>query len=173
MPSKNISLNESLSNAWQQLQQSNTNGINWMLMKFQQNELQLVNTGKSGYCEMVTQLEQNEIMFGIIVILAKDACSENGDDNPTNNVSVRRRYVFFTFTGSHVSAFQTAQQAILGPEIQALFPGISIHMEADASLSSFTQKKIALRLLQSNGAHAPNRIHFGPNDEHVIADLIG
>lgn len=150
----------------------------WMLMQLKQNELQLIQTGKNGYCEMVTQLDQNEIMFGILVILAKDNCNNSNNNSTTgtstseNNVSIRRRYVFFTFTGSHVSPFQTAQQAIHGPEIQALFPGVTIHMEADASLSTFTQKKIAQQLLKSTGAHAPNRISFGPNDEHSISELI-
>merc|ERR1711971_212031 len=152
---------------WQKLSKKGSE-INWYCLKLAgkvgtTDKLQFVQEGNGGASEIVDFLKDKEKQ--IVFILLK--CITTDDAK-----SVRAKFIFLRVIGSAVKTMQKAKLTGSIGKIDGRFP--CKHLTIDVSekcADDLEPKKLVRELLRVGGAHKPDKMSFGPDQEVILKDL--
>jgi len=152
---------------WQKLSKKGSE-INWYCLKLAgkvgtTDKLQFVQEGSGGASEIVDFLKDKEKQ--IVFILLK--CITTDDAK-----SVRAKFIFLRVIGSAVKTMQKAKLTGSIGKIDGRFP--CKHLTIDCSekcADDLEPKKLVKELLRVGGAHKPDKMSFGPDQEVILKDL--
>merc|ERR1712039_8247 len=152
---------------WQKLSKKGSE-INWYCLKLAgkvgtTDKLQFVQEGSGGASEIVDFLKDKEKQ--IVFILLK--CITTDDAK-----SVRAKFIFLRVIGSAVKTMQKAKLTGSIGKIDGRFP--CKHLTIDVSekcADDLEPKKLVRELLRVGGAHKPDKMSFGPDQEVILKDL--
>ena len=151
-----------LAQAWKDMSDQKSEN-NWCLFVLKGKVLSLAGQGSGGYNELITQFDQNYVMFGALKVIGKD-------DRQTLE-ALRPKYVFFTFIGDKVTVLQRAKVSVQRGAPEKIFNGYSTRLDVNGNLHNFTREEISKELLKCGGAHTPSHYVFGPGDEIEVSSL--
>jgi len=145
-----LNLNDSaIAQAWADIR-SDDSATNWLLVGYDENQkdtLKLVGSGSGGMNELKTQLDSNQVLYGIFRVIGVDQDSR------------RTKYVFVTFIGSGLSPLKRARTSTHKSALAQYFNGFHVEIYA-ASEDDLTEDDIVKRLNSSTGAHKPKHYEF-------------
>merc|ERR1712130_587249 len=147
---------------WQKL------SINWYILKLdgkvgKTTKLTLVKEGNGGAEEIVDFLKDHpkSMMFGLLKSITTD-----------NAMSVRAKFIYLRFIGSGVKTMTKAKLTGSIGKIDDQFPCKHLTIDINEKCADdLSPKKMAKELLRVGGAHKPDKIEFGPNQEVLVKDL--
>merc|ERR1712039_30539 len=152
---------------WQKLSKKGSS-INWYCMKLAgkvgtTDKLQFVQEGEGGASEIVEFLKDKEknIMFLLLKCITTDDAK-----------SVRAKFLYLRMIGSGVKTMQKAKLTGSVGKIDGRFP--CKHLTIDISekcADDLEPKKLVKELLRVGGAHKPDKMSFGPDQEVILKDL--
>jgi len=141
---------------------------NWLLYGLvgKSNKAELVGSGTGGLSELVSNLSDDRVMFGLLRVI--------GADVQANVTSNREKFVYISWIGKSVGVLQRARVGMQSKDVQTSFVGVSLAVVVDASTTAdLEMETLAKRLLACGGAHKPTKYVFGPGQEYSLLDLLG
>mmetsp|Transcript_23929 Transcript_23929/g.67026 ORF Transcript_23929/g.67026 Transcript_23929/m.67026 type:complete len:169 (-) Transcript_23929:48-554(-) len=150
--------NDALRAAWKSVT-SRDDDTWWCVYEMQGKDLAVKATGNDGFSGLVNQLDDNSVLWGAFLV--------KGVDDRGSTVSVRDKFVGFTWIGESVSVLKKARVSVQKRDVFRLLDGCGMNIEI-MDKESFTPKYILQVLLKSGGAHKPTYYQFGPNEEDKL-----
>jgi len=147
---------QNLSSALQEIMDGNSK-INWVLSKYDSTGkgLELVGKGEKGLAELVGQLDDGLVMYGMFKLHAVD------DD------SRRTKFVTLIWVGSGCKPLVKAKVSTHKSEVLKFFKGSHLDVHV-GSKDELTKEDIVHRLNVSTGSHKPKSYDFGEEDGGVV-----
>jgi len=154
--------------AWRRISAKNQSEINWYLMKLDgkvgaTSDLAFVQEGSGGAAEMVEFLKDKakNIMFGLLMCVTTD-----------DSKSVRGKFIYLRVVGSKVKMMSKAKLTPTLGKIDDQFPckHLTLDINEDAA-NELKPEKLATELLRVGGAHKPDVMSFGPDQEVEVKSL--
>jgi len=132
----------------------------WLVVEA--NVLKVLSSGSGGFAEFKAQTDESKVMYGLLAVY--------GVDERGSTTSRRSKFVAVTFIGSSVKIMEKARVSTQKGEVHKNFSTVSMTFDFSDS-EDFTQREIALRLIQSGGAHKPHFYEFGPEDTFDVSEF--
>merc|ERR1719410_2724951 len=154
--------------AWQKISAKDQSEINWYLMKLAgkvgaTTDLEFVAEGNGGAKEIVEFLtdKKKEIYFGLLMCVTTDDAQ-----------SVRGKFIYLQVIGSGVKMMQKAKLTPSMGKIDDNFPckHLTLRLSEDCS-NDLDPTKLATELLRVGGAHKPDKMSFGPDQDVDVKAL--
>merc|ERR1712154_112487 len=153
---------------WKKISAKKGSEINWYLMKLKgkvgkSTDLTFVKEGSGGAAEIVEFLKEHEksIMFGLLKCITTD-----------DGKSVRGKFIYIRFIGSKVKTMSKAKLTPSLGKIDDNFP--CKHLTVDITekcADDLAPKNLAKELLRVGGAHKPDTMSFGPDQDVDVKSL--
>eukprot|EP01084_Bolivina_argentea_P005851 11056_1 len=152
---------------WKKLSKQESS-INWYLLKLdgkpgKTTNLTFVKEGDGGAAEIADFLkeESKAVYFGLLKCVTTD-----------DSKSVRGKFIYLRFIGSGVKSITKAKLTTSLGKIDDQFPCKHLSLDINEKCADdLTPKKLAVELLRVGGAHKPDKMNFGPNQEVFMKDL--
>eukprot|EP01083_Nonionella_stella_P157397 511010_1 len=152
---------------WKKLSKQESS-INWYLLKLdgkpgKTTNLTFVKEGDGGAAEIADFLkeESKAVYFGLLKCVTTD-----------DSKSVRGKFIYLRFIGSGVKSITKAKLTTSLGKIDDQFPCKHLSLDINEKCADdLTPKKLAVELLRVGGAHKPDKMVFGPNQEIIAKDL--
>jgi len=154
--------------AWNRISTKNQEELNWYVMKLAgkvgtTTDLEHVAEGKGGAKELVAFFEgqKKAILFALLQCVTTDASK-----------SVRSKFIYFRFIGSGVKTITKAKMTTYLGKIDDHFPCKHLTMNvSEKCADDMEPTKMATELLRIGGAHKPDKISFGADQEVDVKSL--
>jgi len=135
---------------------------NWLTVSVDGKRVAYLESGTGGIEEFKNSLSDDQILFGIIKVIALDV--------KKNVTSKRTKFIFVTWVGVNVSVLKKARVSVQTEEVKTMFPGVSISIQAD-SKDSFDPTDLTKAFLKVGGAHKPTQYKFAEDIEIMTEGL--
>merc|ERR1712157_28509 len=153
---------------WRKISAKKGSDINWYILKLNgkvgtTTDLTLVKEGSGGAAEIVECLKEYEksIMFGILKCITTD-----------DAMSVRGKFIYIRFVGSKVKTMSKAKLTPSLGKIDDHFPCKHLTVDINEKCAEdLAPKKLAKELLRVGGAHKPDKMNFGPDQDVDVKSM--
>jgi hypothetical protein len=137
----NIS-DQEISDAWQTVK-SNDGDLNWILLSYSDKAaLKLFGKGTGGFDEMVAQLSDEEILYGVVKVFGVDEDSK------------RTKFIQVTWVGPGVKPMARAKVSTHKSTVINFFSGTHLQLHVTAS-NELDKAAVAKALTGNTGSHKP------------------
>ena len=148
--------NVTFDDLWEEFKKQNSK-YNWILMQLAKDEsLSVFGYGNGGIDELVTKLNDNEVVYGIFKVTAYNQAG--------TCTSIRERFVFMTWVPNGASVFARGRVAthkqVLLSKLQTYHADIRYESKDEIS-----KEEIVKILDRSCGSHKPQKYIFAEGDE--------
>ncbi|CAF3152083.1 unnamed protein product [Rotaria socialis] len=148
-PKRSVDLSSvEIQEAWQQVR-NDASDDNWILLSYGDNgDIVLSGKGTGGLIEMKTQLNENQVYYGVARVRAVD-----------DHGSKRAKFVFITYVGTGVTPIRRARVSTHKHEFERFFNGYHIQVYANSE-DDLSEESITASLHACAGAHKPQAYEF-------------
>jgi len=151
---------------WKKISAKKGAEINWYILKLKSKkneDMELVTSGNGGAVEVVEFLSDKtkNIFFGLLKCVTTD-----------DAMSVRSKFIYIRFVGSAVKSVAKAKLTTSMGKIDDKFPCKHLTMDLNEKCADDMKPiKMAKELLRVGGAHKPDKISFGPDQDVDVKSL--